>query len=537
MASSAAKSLRDLSFKPRYRHNYGDDEKFYDTIINYKDTWEKCMFYVDEEMLKKQIQGGKLFPKRITDVNAGDLNLNDLGLETIDQQYVEKYYGKDMYLTLASGSTESDTKLEFATSLSLREASNRNALIFYAGGQVTSTKWLHLPLDSTLEVHYLAVSIIHNPQGLEDTINHPELSIFHRSKKENTIRSAIQIYKYNVTTASLELFKFYDTTRFGATSTLEWLPINITGDSSLLGALAGNFTDGDLHIFKISNNHEQYLRVVAPSITYSFSTTRDSKEVINITTFDFLGNDKLLVGLTDGCVAEYVLPYYSDTDESELNIPSAVTRIGDSAVSVVSVAEPQPDTFLVSVSTTGVHAIVYEYLNFAQGRVVPLLKTNLKPTYNPSLRVFVLAPSGDSISFSFAKSPHETGNTLLRLDAVITASKLSERFGHPLNLSGSTDGDVIVLNYTRKFLNGSKTTSKVLVPMRLWKLTIDNSKLRLSTGYAVIPPEAPAQNSVSPPEVFISTVAWNENLVGSSVYASGTANGLVIVERLDPLFM
>lgn len=89
--------------------------------------------------------------------------------------------------------------------------------------------------------------------------------------------------------------------------------------------------------------------------------------------------------------------------KNELHIPSSVTRIGDSAVSALSVAEPQPNTFLISVATTGVHTLVFEYQNFVQGRVVPLLKTNLKPSYNPSLRMFVLAPSGDSISYSFAK--------------------------------------------------------------------------------------------------------------------------------------
>lgn len=539
MASSAGKSLRDLSFKPRFRHNYGDDEKFYDTVVNYKDTWEKCMFYLDEELLKKQVNEGKLFPKNIPDVSSAALNLKDLELETLGQEYVQNHYASEVEFTIASGDKESNNTLEFGKPIELKGVLNRNGLVFFAGGQVTSSKWLHLPLDSQLEVQYLAVSIIHNPNGLKDTINHPELSIFHRKGKENTIYSAIQIWKYNVTTTSLELFKFYDTTSFGATSSLEWLPINVTGDSNVLGALVGNFTDGDVHIFKISADHCQYVKVVAPSLTYSFSTTRtESKEIINITTFEFLGSDKLLVGLTDGCIAEFILPYYSETceDENELHIPSSVTRIGDSAVSALSVAEPQPNTFLISVATTGVHTLVFEYQNFVQGRVVPLLKTNLKPSYNPSLRMFVLAPSGDSISYSFAKSPHETGNTLLRLDAVITISKLSERLGHPLNLSGTTDGDIIVLNYTRKFLNGSKTTSKVLVPLKLWKLTLANKTLRLSGDYEVIPPEAPAQNSVSPPEVFISTVSWNENLIGSSVYASGSASGLVIVERLDPLY-
>lgn len=78
----------------------------------------------------------------------------------------------------------------------------------------------------------------------------------------------------------------------------------------------------------------------------------------------------------------------------------------------------------------------------------------------------------------------------------------------------------------------------MLVPLKLWKFTLDktNSTVEISADYERMDIESAIQASYMPSETMISALAWNENVIGSSVYAAGTASGILLVERLDPNF-
>lgn len=76
-----------------------------------------------------------------------------------------------------------------------------------------------------------------------------------------------------------------------------------------------------------------------------------------------------------------------------------------------------------------------------------------------------------------------------------------------------------------------------MVPLKLWKVTLDEtSTISISADYEKMDIESPIQASYMPLQVMISSVAWNENVIGSSVYAAGTASGILLIERLDPKF-
>ncbi|ABN64673.2 predicted protein [Scheffersomyces stipitis CBS 6054] len=538
---SSSKTSRDLSYKPRFRHNYGSDETFYQFISNYKDKWEKSLYYVDEALVRSELEKDNLTPPQFDTIEADSLHINSIEYSELTKKEVENLFRPQLSLNVKQGSKSFAKKLQFGQSASLDDVSRRG-LLLNTGGHVTSVKWLHTPLDNTsADIHYLAVSIINHPDGMEAAINSPELSIFHKKTGENTIHSAIQIWKYTLSTNNLSLEKVYVTTQLGATQNLSWLPIYVAGDDSVLGVLAGSFTDGNLHLFKISTKGAKYVNVDKPSRTYTAKkfASDSAKNSPNVTTFGFIGSYKVLVGLTDGCIAEFIFPFHphdslADDGDDDDTIPSYIERVADSSISTIMIGEPAPEEYVVLVTSTGVQSCAYEYKNFLRGRLSTLAaKPLIRSTYNHTLKVYVATWAFDSTSFNFIRNPHEASNTLLKVDAFVTALSSSEIIGHPLNLTATSDGDVIVVNYSRKFLNGAKITNKSLKPLKLWKLTLNESQLELSADFEVIPAEAASQLPVSPPEVVVTSLAWNENVAGSSIYTAGTISGLLILERLD----
>lgn len=521
--STTTSKTKDATFKARIRHNHGCDQQLYDDVVEYKKTWEKNLFYYEEEQIQQIIQSGQAKQLPILDVNIPDLveeHLEGVGELT-----------KELAIILGKDGQEKSHIIPFGELIDLKEVS-RKGLIFNTGGTITSLKWLPVPLTIEADVHYLAVSTIYNSDGLEKTINNPELSIFKQSSGTALIRSTIQIWKYNLQTNTINIDRVYDTTLLGATQNLKWAPLYVE-NKDILGVLAGTFTDGKLHLFKINAKSNGYTKLAKPSFSYSPESCFNKDFVPSFTSFDFLGSDKVIVGTNDGNIAEFVLPF---SDEVDLHIPSYVQRAVESSVTFVFVVDIEPGKYLVYINSSGTDIVAYEYLNFLQDRVVPSAKPVFKPTVNPRLNMVLYPHSADLMAFSFYRSVQDLGNFLLKVEGFLSAIEQSEILGHPLSLTGTSSGDVIVLNHTRKYLHGSKTSNKVLTPLLLWKLSYNNNNLKLNANYEVLPVELTQQHPISPHQVLISHLAWNENLTGSSVYTVGSMSGLVILERLDPKY-
>ena len=73
---SSSKTLRDLSYKPRFRHNYGSDETFYQFISNYKDKWEKSLYYVDEALVRSELEKDNLTPPQFDTIAVSYTHLD-----------------------------------------------------------------------------------------------------------------------------------------------------------------------------------------------------------------------------------------------------------------------------------------------------------------------------------------------------------------------------------------------------------------------------------------------------------------------------
>lgn len=553
--NSTKQLMRDISFKPRFRYNYGFDEKFYDYALKYKDAWQDRLFYVDEDAMIDEFRTGEFKIKQFPTIDTNSLKMSDMELKKISEAEMKSQFSlnKDLLrLCVVRDKAKNETKLQFGESIDLKASLKRNGLALNTGGHVTSMSWLPQKYNENgARYQYLAVSVINNANGLKDTINNPQLSVFHNSagKDSNNVKSGIQIWQYDLIENKFELYKFLITTSIGVCSRLTWTPIYIGGSTDILGVLCGTFTDGKLHLLKIkqnTNDTPELSKLMKSSLYYEIKDPRGNNEedTVGITCFDFLNHDKVIVGLSVGSIAEFILPYYTSeideaTEENDINQPSFVQTISETPLTSISIANPDELSYFILINTSGSQSFALEYGNFQQGRIESYpTNTLLKPIYNHNLKVFLLSDAWDSIGYNFVRHPQEKPSSVLKLDGVVSSFHSSEVTGHPLNISGTTFGEIHIVNISRKILNGAKATNKLLVPLRLWKLRLnsDNKTLELSGDYEIVQTDKSTQISVTPPDVIISSLAWNENLNGSSIYTAATVTGLLILERLDPKY-
>lgn len=553
--NSTKQLMRDISFKPRFRYNYGFDEKFYDYALKYKDAWQDRLFYVDEDAMIDEFRTGEFKIKQFPTIDTNSLKMSDMELKKISEAEMNSQFGlnKDLLrLCVVRDKAKNETKLQFGESIDLKATLKRNGLALNTGGHVTSMSWLPQKYNENgARYQYLAVSVINNANGLKDTINNPQLSVFHNSagKDSNNVKSGIQIWQYDLIENKFELYKFLITTSIGVCSRLTWTPIYIGGSTDILGVLCSTFTDGKLHLLKIkqnTNDTPELSKLMKSSLYYEIKDPRGNNEedTVGITCFDFLNHEKVIVGLSVGSIAEFILPYYTSeideaTEENDINQPSFVQTISETPLTSISIANPDELSYFILINTSGSQSFALEYGNFQQGRIESYpTNTLLKPIYNHNLKVFLLSDAWDSIGYNFVRHPQEKPSSVLKLDGVVSSFHSSEVTGHPLNISGTTFGEIHIVNISRKILNGAKATNKLLVPLRLWKLRLnsDNKTLELSGDYEIVQTDKSTQISVTPPDVIISSLAWNENLNGSSIYTAATVTGLLILERLDPKY-
>lgn len=522
MAEPGSRPSRDLSFKHRFRLNFGFDETYYDQCLAYKEAWQDKLFYVDEDILQQQSQ----FIAKPLKIQE-NLHVPDTRLQPLQPtQLLDHVSVKTLEIELSRNNKSTRVEIPFGEGISMDQL-DRKGYLLNTGGQITSMKWLPQPHTSAGPL-YLAVSVLSSSSGdMEALISHKELGIFNTKvdASSNNMVSSIQIWKDEG--SSMTLDKVYVTTKFGAVNQLSFLPVLLV--DPILGILGGLCADGRLRFLTIYT-HDKYAVVESPSLVYELLDYRIPSGTVSFTSYDYLGPDKIIGGFSDGSIAEFIIPNLND---SLYNTPSYVQSISDTAISAVSVAEPAPGKFFVSVNTTGSLGFVFEYGNFVHGRV-DSSPTNsfLKPVAHPFLKIFVSCDSTDSISYSFVRHPQEKLSSVLKVDGVVTAMHVPEFVGHPLALCGTSFGEVHVTNICRKILNGTKSTSKTLVPMRLWKLWKENGNLKLYGDFDVVPSEKVTRIAATPTDIVFSSLAWNETILGGATYAAGSLSGLLLVERL-----
>lgn len=523
---------RDLSFVGRYHHNFGFENGLFEYLLDQKDLWGDKLFYFDESKFSQWVDSGKQKIREVP-IRPDGLTVPDLTLESLLSQEFTTCFGTQntVNLRIEKDGKGLDETLEAGKSIKLNTI-GRNGLALNVGGAITSMKWL--PYG---DVPVLAIAVINNSEGLAGMISDVNLSIFPHEKLGDSTKSAIQIWKYAPNSMQLELAQVYDTTKFGATSNLSWVPLRLS-DGDTLGLLAGNFSDGKFHLFKIEDQVGEsatYSRILKPSWTISLADERAgvSEQILPITCYDFLDDARVIVGTLDGAIAEYVIPTL--TNDESLAEPSFFEYIADSCINSVSIGESSGSRIIL-INTATTQAFALQYDNIRQGRVDSNYTISpLNPLYHRGYRIYVYPDSAESIGYTFVRHPQQKHSLLLKSE-LISSFHISEYLSHPLAIVGNILGDVFVLNIGRKIFGVPKAHNRLVVPLKLWSLTLSSDKkLTLSGDYVKSSVDrTDIKWSFTPPEVVISASAWNENFDGSSTYAFGSYTGLLVLERLDP---
>lgn len=524
--TSARKPLKDMFIDKKFPLLYGQDQGLYDTFMDYGSNWYNVLYVLDESKLKQSVADYSHHVKPIEYVNPADFKI-----ETADTNISNRNTDMEpIHLVVEKGPNRIPVDLHPADALPLYPHLKRNAFAINVGGYVTSSQWLPSESDSQL---FLALSAIKStPEGLSKVINHRDISMFNSKTGLQEVETFIQVWKFDLKVNILSLHEHIDTTAIGAGSNLSWLP---TKDESSLGFLAGCFTDGRLHILKMSQTPNTVSKYES-SLTYELKP--DDNEIIPITSYVFKGSTTVIAGGLDGSIAEFILPNYgasTDKDpEYDITIPSFVLNVSESPIIGITISNPSPDIFYLFVQTADTEHLIIQYLDQKIRASRSGTSSLTESRYHHQLRVFIGLESADSIIVLPVKSPQEKVSSIVRSDS-ITGFAISEYIGHPFILFGNSIGELSMVNFSRKLLLKKRVTAKqLLYVLRLWKLSLEDT-LVLNGDFGDLPSEKPTiKSSFSPPELSFSSMSWSESLEGSSLYAAASLSGLLLVERLDP---
>ncbi|KAI3402677.2 hypothetical protein KGF56_004558 [Candida oxycetoniae] len=561
------KPTREANLRSKFLSSYGHNTKFYTILKQYKEDWGNTLFILDEELAKHYW----LFSKHHLFIGEKELSvrLHELEVTLVDENYINFRFNTCLNLETVVGKEKTLLHLQQNSPVGLQKSTNRNASVIAVGGHITSMQWL--PKDYSKNNNdnssYLAIAVINKDGGLAALQpTSKELSVFSNLHAQK-LESAIQIWKYNASLDEITLEKILVTSNFGAVTDIQWAPLYT--DGNVIGVLAGVFKDGTVRILKISHTLPKFSRINTPSLSFYSNDPllpANNNYVSRITCFAFHGSNKLLAGTADGFILEFELPFLTqhDNNGNNNNNNDDDDDISNSSPNYKTFVSPGPISSIVSIRTSAAatsttpaaantttdrnsmilingqasRGVAFLDANPIQDIYAPLHeKSNIKPTYNYLLQdVLVTTQNLESAKTLSLRSLQDTASETLRLSAYITACKLSEVLGHPFMLTGTNAGDIVIMNYSRKFLS-SRGKGKASSPLKIWKFQADNTNddtLTLIGDYEKLEVESPVPASYMPKEVMISSVAWNENVIGASVYAAGTASGVLLIERLDP---
>ncbi|CAK9436133.1 uncharacterized protein LODBEIA_P06910 [Lodderomyces beijingensis] len=531
------KPNRAETFKAKFLLSHGNNSRYYEVLKCYKEDWMQSSYIVDESLVKRYSK----FSKRQLNASSDgcELKLEEMRVKMADENYVNFRFNSGLPLQVIA--PEGDARLELQSRLPARlqdVSSGRNVSAIAAGGHITSMQWLPQDdVDEDTTDSYLAVSIVNSPKlphGL--TATSKEISVF-EDRSSGLIDSAVQIWKFNTLSNEVSLEKMVLTSSHGTPFDLQWSLVAPQNKESntVLGVLGVVFNDGTVQILKITRDLPMYSLLEKSSLSFRSSDETSS----DITCFAFLGVDKLLAGTASGYLMEFKLDSPNHHSSSSSPLPSYKMFVSDGPISTIVPVETSSGESMVLVNGQAIRGSAFSDTNPIQDVYAPLLeKSNVKPSYNYIMQDLIIAHNVELAKIVGLRSLQDNGSEILRVSGYITTFKLSERLGHPFMLTGTASGDVILMNYARKYFT-RRGGNKSLSPLKIWKLQWNNPKeavLTLDARYEKIEVESPVSASVMPKEVMISSLAWNENVNGSSIYAAGTASGLLLVERLDPSF-
>lgn len=539
---------RAENFKSKCLTNYGNNSLLYEVLKKYKDDWERYIYLVDEHLVERFAK----FSSRYHLTFANDIEINSIKTKQVDEIYFNARFKSNLKINVVIEQEVNEHERILGTLETIKIADNetikRLAYATAVGGCITSMQWLPENLKNftsgkNTQYNYLAIGVINSGTELLERklATSREISVFNSTKpfKKKELESAIQLWRYDTITNQFTLQHIIITLIYGAVSDIKWAPV-CSKSEDIIGTLVATFKDGTIRVLKIPHSLARYSVLEESSLT--FYSDKHSKEgtIINsnLTCFAFHEEGKILAGTADGFLMEFEL-FETGAVENGPSLPPVPNYkffVSDGPITHIESMKTFSGETIILINGQAFRGTAFMSENPIQEAYSPVHeKSNVKPTYNCILQDVLVAYNLELAKILNFRSLQDGAVEIIRVSSHISACKMSEVLGHPFMIAGTSAGDVILMNYARKLFS-RRGKNKVLQPLKLWKLTWDTKSHSLSIkgNYERIEVESIIPASFMPQEVLVNSVAWNENAVGSSIYAVGTASGLLIVERLDP---
>ncbi|ODQ65052.1 hypothetical protein NADFUDRAFT_51651 [Nadsonia fulvescens var. elongata DSM 6958] len=410
---------------------------------------------------------------------------------------------------------------------------NKQGYIINAGDPITSMAWSSSILGDD---QYLAVATISG--GILPTSE--QISGFNN----RAFSSSIQIYKIDFSKKDsnegaaklVQIIGF----EWGNAWDLEWKPGN-SGDNGYLGSLAAVFQDGKARLFDviIESDENRYTSLIKPTLVMSLD---DSK----ITCLTFRTEDYVSVGTYDGYIAEFYCGSDQPEDHGDDENGSAPVYhypLFSSYITSITSARPKRPNLLYANSTEGCGRLV-DIRDIK--RAISLSARNFSAhtfsKYIPMLDSFLTYEDPDT---SKALPIRKTdiillGTSLTKHDGTMTSMDASIR--HPFVLTGGSDGTLRMGNALRRATINKRQANTIYNYLTLWQLDYSDKNntpggiYRLSEmnrAEKLSKPNTYVRAIIYPPQVIVSSVCWNQTLIGGGWYAAATHAGIIRIEKVS----
>ncbi|KAH3672278.1 hypothetical protein WICMUC_004373 [Wickerhamomyces mucosus] len=482
------------NYKEKLTRIFGfNNEKLAD-VIQLRQLWEDSLFKVNLDIIQDEFEDSQDldYPESLYQIISEFNFFSEFSF--VDQESQKR-------IIFDNNEVQSDVLLPIAGSIR-----SDTAIFLNTGFQITDLTWLRL--ESNDNESYLLVGV----SDLTDKFSQIPSTFSER----RTYPSGFQLYKLNKPANELVLIKSI-LHKFGNSWNLKVSPLS---DAKSLAVVSANFNDGSVKLFTIPNNDDKYLELREPTIEVSLHNDI-------ISTYDFLGKNKIVVGTNSGNIAIFDISESADT-------PIDIYPVSSHHIFSICVGESKYDESIVYASFANGSTVCFEPHNIL-GTINRLPKSRAISTriaYSPQLYSFIQL-EGIYTSKCFPSRALFFNLPLTKHDGSTESLALSKL--HPLILTGGADGKVKISSLARRLLAGPKQPLNGHKIATLWEVQY-NAKLDTFKVIQTLEPEKLKTHdnvnsaNIYSKEVAIMALGWNENKNFANLYAAGSKSGLVIID-------
>ncbi|CDO95062.1 unnamed protein product [Kluyveromyces dobzhanskii CBS 2104] len=489
------------SVKDKLVRIYGENKDKLLGLAVQKEKFETAVFDFDESQLTKFELPFESIASCIELANFSTVSISQNELNEIvplDKEEIKFDIGSNHFSALTDETVD----------LPVFNFGVRQGLVFNTGGFISDMAWTKIPDSDT---QYLAVSVSNDRDAAD-----PDLRL---SGKPVPHPAVIKIYEMNTATGKAVLF-YQLAHDCGVSWDLKWHP-GFIGDSIHIGLLAGVFQDGTIKFLSVKKAFSgQIHHLQSPAFSI------DGLES-DITSFDFRSSNEIVCGFQNGYYGEFSLSdnkYYT------------YKQIFESYVISTVVLRSNFENTLVCMSSIDGNCCLFDPKDI---RLTKCFATRTRGSntlpliYVPQLYTVVRTDSLSSIKAFTPRAIFVDHNICQHDNTVVSIGSSSL---HPMLLSGSSDGAVVLNNLVRRMLQGLKNNTDIYRYIRLWKWDYNESSghYRLNPQYKVFKFSNTETSNVKLdyPGINIQSVKWIEDSKCGKYYSFANAAGFVVIEKL-----